>query len=139
MTTKNMAYDHAAYLSVQHFGLGQINGSGGASAKHCAFTAMQVKSITVGAALGAALGTSADVINVVKITGLNGTNTTTSTTAYGTMGSGAYFGNFTPAIASNQVTLQQGDVWWVTKGTDATATYAGGGEVVILPQANVTV
>lgn len=137
MTQVSAGYDNPEYLARLVVGLGQMNGSGGASSKFSAFTAMTVKSITVSAALGAALGTSSDQLNIVRITGTAGTNTTTSTTSYGAMGSGAYFGNFGPAPAS-QVTLQQGDTWWVTKGTDATATYAGMVELLIVPLANVT-
>lgn len=134
MTTKDMAYDHPAYLAVLGIPTAQMNGSAGTSTKFAAFTTMQIKSVTVAATTR---GTSADVINVVKVTGSGGTNTTTTTTAYGTMGSGAYYGNYGPAPAS-QVSLVQGDTWWVQKGTDATATYGGMVEAVLSPLAQVT-
>jgi hypothetical protein len=136
MTTKNQAYDHPAYQAVLAVPSGNLTGSGGTGTKYAAFTALQIKSITLAATV---LSTSADVINIVKITGTGGTNTTTTTTAYGTMGSAAYFGNFTPTAAASQVSLQQGDQWWVQKGTDATTTQVGMVELVIIPLANITV
>jgi hypothetical protein len=136
MAVKSQVYDHPAYLAVYPVGLGTITGAAGITTKQAAFTSQIVKSVTIAATV---LGTGTDTINVVKVTGSNGTNTTTSTTLYGTSGSGSYFGNFTPAVASNQVTLLQGDQWWVSKGTDATATYAVTAELLSLPLANLTV
>jgi hypothetical protein len=136
MTVKSQVYDHPAYLAVYPISLGQLNGAAGITTKQAAFTAQIVKSVTLASTT---LGTGTDTISIVKVTGLNGTNTTTSTTNYGTSGSGAYLGNFTPALASNQVTLQQGDLWWVQKGTDATATYIAQAELLLAPLANLTV
>ena len=69
MTTKSLAYDHAAYISRQPVAIGQ-NTAGGSTglAKFVAFTAMQILSVT--AALITA-GTS-------TTTSWNGTATTTS-------------------------------------------------------------
>jgi hypothetical protein len=133
MATKNMAYDNPAYLAVLPLPTGSMTGSGGASTKYAAFTAMTVKSVTIAPALGANTATSNDVLSVLKISG-----TATTTTAYGTMGSGAAFLNATPGTASNQVTLVQGDVFWAQKGTDASGTYAGMIETVINPLSNLT-
>jgi hypothetical protein len=135
MTTKNMAYDHPAYQAVLAVPSGNLVGSGGTGTKMAAFTAMQVKAVQIATTV---LSTSADVISVVKVTGVGGTNTTTSTTAYGTMGSGAYIGNMTPTLPANQVSLQQGDVFYAQKGTDATGTFVGMIELAILPLSNVT-
>lgn len=135
MATKSMAYDHAAYTSVDTLGTGQLNGSGGAGTKYAAYTAMIIKSVTLGATT---VSTSADGVVVIAVRNGAGTNTTTNTTTYGTMGSGAFFGNFTPSTVAGQVALNQGDVWWVQKGTDATGTYVGQVEYVTTPLANVT-
>jgi hypothetical protein len=130
-----MAYDHPAYTAVRGYPTGQLNGSAGVSTKYAAFTTEIIKSVTLAATT---INTSADVVNVLVVRTGAGTNTTTTTTAYGTMGSAAFFGNFTPAAAS-QVTVNQGDTWWVQKGTDATGTYVGSVEVVTSPLANVTI
>jgi hypothetical protein len=133
MATKNMGYDHPAYLAVLPLATGQMTGSGGVSTKYAAFTAMSIKSLTVSAALGTSTATSADALYIVKISG-----TATTTATYGTIGSGVAFINVAPAVATNQMSLVQGDVFWAQKGTDASGTYAGAIEAVITPLANVT-
>lgn len=135
MAVKNMGYDHAAYLAVLPQQCGTLTGAAGLSTKFAAFAAQTVKSITVAALV---LSTGADIVSLVKVSGTNGTNTTTTTQIYGTHGSGAYFSNLTPALAASQVTLQQGDVFWVQKGADATTTFAATVELAITPLANVT-
>jgi hypothetical protein len=135
MTVKSQVYDHPAYQAVLPLPSGNLTGNNGVGTKYAAFTAMQIKSITIAATV---LTTTADVINLVRITGTGGTNTTTTTNIYGTMGSGAYFGNFTPAAASSQISLNQGDQFWVQKGADATGTYVGMIESVIVPLSNLT-
>lgn len=136
MATKSMSYDHPAYTTVRSLPTGQMNGASGTSTKFAAFTAETIKSVTLGATT---VNTSADVVNILVVRNGAGTNTTTNTQAYGTMGSGAFFGNFTPAAASSQIALNQGDVWWVQKGADATGTYVGEVELVTQPLANVTI
>lgn len=132
MTQKQLAYDDVAYLAILPVPTGQINGSAGTSTKFAAFLDMKIKSITL---RSTTLGTSADVVNIVSVSG-----TTTTTTAYGTIGSGAGGTgvNLTPSAATSQVSLSQGDLWYVQKGTDATATYVGMVEAVINPSANPT-
>lgn len=136
MTIKSQVYDHPAYQAIYPIPSGTLTGANGLGTKYAAFTAQTIKSITVAATT---LSTSADVVSLVRITGTNGTNTTTTTTAYGTVGSAAYFANLTPLLPTSQVTLQQGDQWWIQKGTDATGTFVGMVETVIQPLANVTV
>lgn len=132
MTQKQIAYDNATYITVQGVQTGQINGSAGQSTKFVAFLDMKIKAIALRALTA---GTSADVVNIVQVSG-----TTTTTTAYGTIGSGAATTgtSITPALPASQVNLSQGDLWYVQKGTDATATYAGAVELVINPSANPT-
>jgi hypothetical protein len=159
MATKNMAYDHAAYLAVVSLpalstaGTG-ITGSATNTQKYVAFTSMLVKSIT---AASTTIGTSADSVLFFRITnnGTTAVNTVTATYTYGTiLASAAYFGNATlntssavgtSAATSNTLTvgaspaLLQGDQWYVQKGTDATCTNVYSVELAILPLANVSV
>jgi len=135
MTAKSMGYDAPAYLAVIPQPTGSITGASGTSTKYAAFTTMIIKSVTLAATT---LNTSAETINILKVATGSGTNTSTTTTAYGTMGSASYFGNFTPAVATNQVTVNQGDTFWVQKGADATGVYVGQIELVVAPLSNVT-
>lgn len=132
MAQKQLAYDDATYLAIQGCPTGQINGSAGQSTKFAAFLDMKIKSVTLRSTTA---GTSADVINIVAVSG-----TTTTTTAYGTATStSANLGqNFTPALPASQVSVSQGDLWYVQKGTDATATYVGMVEYTVNPSANPT-
>jgi hypothetical protein len=127
MATKNMGYDHPAYLAV-NADLSQITGSGGAT-KFVAFTNMIVKSVTLKAVTA---GTSNDVSSFIQISG-----TTTTTTALATIGSGVT--TFTNVALATQPVLAQGDTYYVVKGTDATAVISAAIERVIQPLANVTV
>jgi hypothetical protein len=133
MAQKQQAYDHPMYLAVLPVATGQVNGNAGTSTKFAAFLDMKIKSIALRATTA---GTSADVVNIVQVSG-----TTTTTTAYGTIGSGAATSgvSLTPATAASQVSVSQGDLWYVQKGTDATATYVGMVEAVINPSANPTI
>lgn len=135
MSTKSMSYDHPCYTAVYRQSTGQINGSAGVSTKFSAFTSLIIKSVTISATTTA---TSADVIQILAVRNGAGTNTTTNTVAYGTMGSGSFFGNFW-LTGTSQVALNQGDVWWVQKGTDATGTYVADVELVVAPLASVSV
>ena len=132
MAQKQLAYDNVTYVAVKGMPTGQMNGSAGTSTKFAAFLDMKIKAVTLRATTA---GTSADVVSIVKVTG-----TTTTTTAYGTIGSGgATTGtSITPSSPASQVDLSQGDLWYVQKGTDATATYVGMVEYVINPSANPT-
>ena len=125
MATKNMAYDHPAYLTPYVLG-GRLSGAAG-SFKFAAFSALLVKSHTVAMRT---VGTSAaDAITAFKISG-----TTTTTQIIGTM--------VGTSIASTNVvgtmTLAQGDVLEITKGTDATDDLAYTVEMVLVPGSNIT-
>jgi hypothetical protein len=131
MATKNMAYDHPAYTSVQHGSFAIAAGSGSPSVpKFLAFTSLVVKSVTLKPNTGA-LSTSADIASLIQISG-----TTTTTYGLGTTGSAAtVFANYLPGSAAN---LLQGDTYYVVKGTDATLALTGVIETVVSPLANVT-
>ncbi len=120
-------YDHPTYTAVHELGLGQMNGSGGASSKFAAFTNKMVRSVTLKPTTA---GTSNDVFSFIQISG-----TTTTTTALTTFGSGAT--TFTK-IALSPANISQGDTYYVVKGTDATGTYIGELEIQIQPLAPVT-
>ena len=132
MAQKQQAYDHPLYLAVLPVGTGVITGAAGQSTKFAAFLDMKIKSVTLRSTTA---GTSADTVNIVSVSG-----TTTTTTAYGTATTtSANLGqNFTPASPTSQVSLAQGDLWYVQKGTDATVSYVGMVECVVNPSANPT-
>lgn len=125
MATKSMAYDAPAYQAVMPLGF-NLTGANGATAKFAAFTDMLVKSITVKATTA---GTSNDVITSYKYSG-----TATTTQVLTTIGSGVVTG--TNVVST--FTLARGDVLGIVKGTDATAVYGVGVEMVIIPTADVT-
>lgn len=128
MATKNMAYDHPAYLAVLPVGLG-VN-TAGASAilagRFTAFTNTLVKSVTV-AVVTAGTSTSHVLRSLVYQGG-----TGTSTAVLGTLVSSGFFN------ATTTLTLTQGDSLAVLTGSDATEVYQAGAELAIIPGANVT-
>jgi hypothetical protein len=118
MAQKTQAYHHPAYEVVfqQQAATTTFTGASTQGIKYCAFSNLIIKAFTGLITTG---GTSNDVVSIVKVSG-----TTTTTQAYGTTGSGATgVVSLTPAVAANQVTTVQGDVYWAQKGTDATGTY----------------
>jgi hypothetical protein len=125
MATKSMSYDAPAYQAVLPLGF-NLTGNAGATAKFAAFTDTLVKSVTVKATTA---GTSADVVTMYKYSG-----TATSTQVLTTIGSGVVTG--TNVVST--FTLAQGDAIGIVKGTDATAVYAVGVELGLVPRADVT-
>jgi len=123
MATKNMSYDHPAYLGVYPVG-GNLTGASGAY-RFAAFAAMLVKSITL---MPTTAGTAADVYTSYKISG-----TATTTSVLATFTAAAAFQAFTSTF-----TLAAGDVIAVTKGADATGVTAVGIELAYVPGASVT-
>lgn len=138
MTQKSMMYDHAAYVArSQHQPSAQVAGASKAYDKFTAFTAMLVYSIGVTCV---AAGTS-------TYTGWNGTSTVTSTgtgdtitgfkvsgtatNTYGPYVIDAPVGGFrriqmfqtglSSATSDGGIPLLQGDIFYVQRGTDATA------------------
>lgn len=125
MATKSMAYDAPAYQAVLPLGF-NMTGANAATAKFAAFTDTLVKSITVKATTA---GTSNDVVTAYKYSG-----TATTTQVLTTIGSGVVTG--TNVVST--FTLAQGDAIGIVKGTDATAVYAVGVELAVVPGANLT-
>lgn len=125
MATKNMAYDHPAYLTPYVLG-GRLSGAS-AAYKFAAFTAMVVKSFTIGVQTA---GTSAtDVVTAFKISGTATTTHALATFAGTAVGSTNVLGTFT---------LAQGDVLTIAHGTDATVDYGATAECVVVPGSNIT-
>ena len=125
MAKKSMSYDHPAYLTRFMLG-GTLTGSAGVTPKFAAFAAMKIKAVQIGHQTA---GTSGDQPLLYAV---SGTTTTTDTLTAITSAAIA---------ASNNVinrTLAAGDVFWVVKGTDATAVYAAGIECELVPGADVT-
>lgn len=135
MAQKSQSYDHPAYEVVagQLAATTTLTGASTAGIKYVAWTNLIIKAFT---GLITTAGTSNDVVSIVKVSG-----TTTTTTAYGTTGSGGTgVVSLTPALAANQVTTLQGDMYWAQKGTDATGTYTGAMlELVVQPGAPFTI
>lgn len=155
MTIKQMSYDHPAYLvRLQHMPAAQVAGASKAFDKFAAFTAMTVFSIgatTVtagtstytgwnGTATVTATGTG-DTLTGFKISG-----TTTST--YGPYVLDSPIGQFRriqifqtgigSATSDGGVQLNQGDTFFVQRGTDATAVQVPYVEYALQPNANIS-
>jgi len=128
--TKAMSYDHPAYTAVLGAALGTVGaGSGAASQRFCAPTALTIKSInysTVTQGTGAA--TDAKSLLILR----QGTATTTQ--ILGTTTAASYVLNVVGTVAA----LAAGDVAWVAKGTDGTEVGAASLEYVVTPGASVT-
>lgn len=136
MTTKSMMYDHPAYVArSQNQFDAQVAGASKSYSKFIAFTALHVFSILTNAVTAGTStytawnGTSTitatgDTVTAFKLTG-------TSTTTYGPYANDATAGGVRRyqisqvGIGSNTadggVALAQGDLFWLQRGTDATA------------------
>lgn len=127
MATKSLAYDHPAYqVPLITSGLTGV-GANGVSTKWAAFTAMQIKSVTMG--INIASTSASQPLLYVK----SGTATATTTLTALTSASVAPINN---AVS---VTLAQGDHFWVTHGTDATVVLSVAAELYVTPGASLTV
>lgn len=155
MTQKSMAYDHPAYIArdVGQFDA-QVAGASKSYAKFLAFTAMAVFSIATNTVTaGTSTYTGWNGTATVTATGTGDTITAfkqsgTTTTTYGPYVNDAAVGGFRryqisqSGIGSNTadggITLAQGDLFWVARGTDATAVVVPCFEFGITPGANIS-
>ncbi len=155
MTQKQMSYDHAAYVA-RHQGQfdAQVAGASKSYAKFAAFTAMHVFSIhTTTVTAGTSTYTAWNGTATVTTTGTGDTITAfrasgTTTTTYGPYANDAAAGGFRryqisqSGVGSNTadggIALAAGDLFWVARGTDATAVVVPGFEYGIDPNANVS-
>jgi hypothetical protein len=109
---KQLAYDHHAYLTPIILSDDTTAGANGITSKFAAFTAIQIRAaLTTPNVASTAAGSQP--LMFVK----SGTATTTTTLTVLTSGSVAPITN----VLATAVSCAQGDQFWVTHGTDATA------------------
>ena len=129
--SKDMRYDHPAYLAVHAASLGTVGaGSSAASQRWVAPFAIQLKSLqftTITAGTGAA--TDAKTFFIVR------QGTATTTLALFTTTAAIYSTNVT-SVGTN--TLNQGDAMYLGKGSDATEVGVASVEYDIPPGGTVT-
>ena len=129
MATTAMNYDHPAYtVPIAYSGLSAV-GANGVTTKFCAYTAMKIKSVTYAATIATTAAGSQPLLFT-----RTGTTTSTSTLTVLTSASSSPIN----VALSTAVTLAQGDQFWCTHGTDATAAVAFAIETLLIPGADVT-
>lgn len=133
MATKNMAYDHPAYLVPITNSFVTTAGAAGVHAKFIAYTTTLLKSATI--MVQTAGTTTAAAANDYTFFKVNGT-ATTSVGYSGNLGTTAAFTLGTNVTLSG--TLAQGEMLCAKHGTDATQVAAIGYELLLSPGANVT-
>jgi hypothetical protein len=162
MATKNMAYDHPAYLARLTIPLPvSAAGSGAIFARFTAFTNMMIMSIGVnwqvaGTSTYTLSGTATNPATQFSVIRIFNTSTTTvalSTSTYGPFTCGGPlsnaiggYSNFavnnTGTLPANAIagglSVNAGDQIYCVNGTDASVTYLPAWEVNITPTANVT-
>ncbi len=155
MTTKNMAYDHPAYVARMQWQFDtQAAGASKAYGKFAAFTAMHVfaigaTTVTAGTSTYTAWNGTAtvtttgtgDTLAGIKVSG-------TSTSTYGPYALDAAAGGYRriqisgtgagSSTADGGVALAQGDIFYVVRGTDTTAVEVPHMEYGIDPGATVS-
>jgi len=133
MTTKNLTYDHVAYLTRLGAAMGEAGGAATTQyAKFAAFTALQAWSAQL--TVTTAGTTTAHGFQVVKISG-------TATTALGTATLGTSTAGATQNLlftSTNGVSLSQGDILAAISLADAAGKAAISYEHSLQPFANVT-
>jgi hypothetical protein len=127
MATKNFAYDHPAYQVPYVFSGSTAVGANGVSTKFAAFTAMKIKG-TVMAPNVASTSASQPVMYTKS-------GTATATTTLTALTSAA-----TAAIVNDitDVTLAQGDQFWIAHGTDATVSLSVAIQAELIPGADIS-
>lgn len=133
MATKNMRYDHPAYLAVHNAGLGTLTGNAGVTQRWVAPFAVTLKSLqftTITAGTGAL--SDAKTLFIVR------RGTATTTIALFTTTAAVYSTNYTALLTGTNATVNQGDAAYVLKGADATEVGAVGLEWVIPPGGDTT-
>lgn len=126
-TAKQLAYDHDVYQTpVIHAGNTTV-GANGVSQKFAAFTALQLRAVALRPNVAS---TSATQPLLYSISG-----TATTTTTLSAITSAAI--TVQPNVLATAISLVQGDVFYVTHGTDATASISFGIETYPTPGAAV--
>ena len=127
MATKGFAYDHPAYIVPQVYSGSTAVGASGVTTKFAAFTAMKLKG-TVMAPNVASTSASQPLLYTKS-------GTATATTTLTALTSAA-----TAAIVNDitDVTLAQGDQFWVTHGADATVSLSVAIQAELVPGADIS-
>lgn len=126
MATKTMAYDAPAYQVPVVYSGSTTAGANGVTTKFAAFTAQKIKSVTVA---NQTVGTSAtQPVLYYK----SGTSTSTSTLSAITSAATTSKNN------AVDITLAQGDQFWVAHGTDATIVVSAAIETYVIPGSTLT-
>src|SRR6266436_3431875 len=129
MAVQSFNYDHPVYLTPVIFsGLSAV-GASGVTTKFAAYTAMKIKAVHGGPVIATTAAGSTPLL-------FRKTGTTTSTTTLTALTSASSAG-FTNDLTT-EVTMIQGDQFWCTHGTDATAAVAFAIETLVIPLSNVT-
>ena len=129
MATTNMSYDHPVYTTpVIYSGLSAV-GANGVTTKFAAYTAQKIMSVTYAPVIATTAAGSQPLMY-----SKTGTTTATSTLTILTSASSAAVN----VALATPVTLAQGDQFWFTHGTDATAAVAVAFETRVIPGSNVT-
>jgi hypothetical protein len=129
MATQSMQYDHPAYITpIPYSGLSAV-GANGVTTKWCAYTASKIKAVIVAPVI-----TTTAAGSTPLLFSKTGTTTTTTTLSAITSASSASVVN----DLATDISLAQGDQFWCTHGTDATAAVAFAIETLLVPGANVT-
>lgn len=126
MTTKTQAYDAPAYQVPVVYSGSTAVGANGVTTKWAAFTAQKIKSVTVA---NQTVGTSATQPVLYYKSG-----TTTSTSTLSAITSAAT----TSKNNAVDLTLAQGDQFWVAHGTDATISVSVAVESYVIPGSTLT-
>ncbi len=134
MATKNMAYDHAAYIT-PYVIPGEIAAAvSSKSARFAAFTAMTLKSTNI------SVITAGGTVNVVQVVRQAAGGTALTTLALCTNIIGTNVGGYTTNILTTGTNaIVQGDIIWAEKGSaDGVGVYAIGFEYTVVPGSNIT-
>jgi len=129
MAVQSFSYDHPVYLvPVIYSGLSTV-GASGVTTKWAAYTAMKIKAVILGPVIATTAAGSTPLL-------FSKTGTATSTTTLTALTSASSAGVVNDLVT--EVTLIQGDQFWCTHGTDATAAVAFAVETLVIPLSNVT-
>jgi hypothetical protein len=130
MATRQLSYDAPAYITPYIFSGNTTVGAAGISQKFAAFTAMKIRACLTSPTIASTAAGSQPLLYTIS-----GTTTATTTLTVLTSASRTPILN---ALAT-QISLAQGDQFYVTHGTDATASLSVALECYVTPGAALTV
>lgn len=129
MATQSFNYDHPAYLvPIPFSGLSTV-GASGVTTKFAAYTTMKIKAVIAAPVIATTAAGSTPLLFTKS-----GTTTSTTTLTALTSASSAVVVN----DLSTDISLAQGDQFWCTHGTDATAAVSFAIETLLVPLSTVT-